>query len=129
LCHVLHTPTSWGTTTSAEYYARAASSAADALAFDHAAVLYRRALELKEWNHAEGCALRTRMADALSNAGRGAEAATAYLVAAADADPVLRLELRRRAALQLLTSGHVDEGLECLEPVLKSVVRFQIKCD
>jgi serine/threonine protein kinase len=105
----------------AEYYARAASTAAEALAFDHSALLYRRALALKGWNQAEGCALRTRMADALSNAGRGAEAAKAYLTAAADAEPALRLELRRRAALQLLTSGHVDEGLECLGPVLKSV--------
>jgi serine/threonine protein kinase len=117
----LHLERAGETGHAAEYYARAASASAEALAFDHAAALYDRALELKSWNHAERCALRTRMADALSCAGRGGDAARTYLVAAADADPKLRLELQRRAALQLLTSGHVDEGLSCLRPVLTSV--------
>ena len=105
----------------ADYYVEAASSAADALAFDHAGRLYRRALELKAWNPDDRRSLMNRLGDALSNAGRGAEAAQEYIGAADGAAVALSIELRHRAALQLLTSGHVDEGLAQLRPVLRSV--------
>jgi hypothetical protein len=105
----------------AMYYARSAAAAAEALAFDHAASLYERALGLKRWTGAEQCQLRTRLGDALANAGRGAIAAAEYVAAAEGTDPGTRLELHRRAALQLLTSGHVDEGLARLRPVLNAV--------
>ena len=105
----------------AAYYARAASNASQALAFDHSAALYARALVLRHWPAEERLRLRTGLGDALANAGRGARAASQYQLAAADADPTTAIELRRRAALQLLTSGHVDEGLEHLAPVLASV--------
>jgi serine/threonine protein kinase len=104
----------------AVHYARAAAAAANALAFDHAAALYRRALELKAWNTDERCRLGTQLGDALSNAGRGADAAAEYLAAAPHANAIVGLELQRRAALALLTTGHVDEGLTCLGPLLKS---------
>jgi hypothetical protein len=106
--------------TAAEHYARAAHAAAEALAFEHATMLYRRALELKTWNDAERQALHTSLGDALGNAGRGAEAAKEYLLAADGADTVVGLELQRRAAMQLLTSGHVDEGVARLVPVLRA---------
>src|SRR5207245_2040816 len=59
------------------------------------------------------------LADALSDAGRGPEAGAAYLEAAA-LDPEGALELRRRAAEELLRSGHLEQGLRALNEVLKA---------
>jgi hypothetical protein len=101
----------------ADYFGRAAAQAAEALAFDHAARLYRQALRLGSWDEDQRRRLQTQLGDALANAGRGAEAAEAYL-AARGPDAERALDLQRRAALQLLTSGHVDQGLELLRPVL-----------
>ena len=40
---------------------------------------------------------------------------------ASDAAPADALELRRRAAEQLLRAGHVDDGLQAMAPVLAAV--------
>jgi serine/threonine protein kinase/tetratricopeptide (TPR) repeat protein len=103
------------------YYEQAAAEAAETLAFDRAAKLYRLALELRPGDHAEQRRLRVGLADALANAGRGPEAAREYLAAAAGATSAETLERQRRAAMQFLITGHLDEGHAQLAAVLKSV--------
>lgn len=103
----------------AQYVARAAEKAAEALAFDRAVRLYREALGLTSGSESWG--LNVKLADALVNAGRGAEAAETYLLAVPGSTPSQALELTRRAGEQLLRSGHIDRGLEVLGPVLESM--------
>jgi len=105
----------------APYALTAAERAAAALAFDRAARLFRRALELEAVPRADQWRLRVSLGDALSNAGRGAEAADAYLLAAPTAPADVALEVRRRAAEQLLRTGHIDRGLAALREVLGSL--------
>src|SRR5262249_38066383 len=103
------------------YYAQAAARAADALAFDRAATLFQLALELGAKAEPGERTLRARLADALANAGRGGQAAREYLAACAEVPEEATLDLRRRAAMQFLISGHIDEGLATLRTVLKAV--------
>jgi tRNA A-37 threonylcarbamoyl transferase component Bud32/tetratricopeptide (TPR) repeat protein len=97
---------------------RAADEAAEVWAFDRAVRLFRRALELSPSNDER--AVRRRLGDALANAGRGPAAAEAYLKATAGAHGTELLELQRRAAEQLLRSGHIDEGLAVIRTVLRA---------
>jgi hypothetical protein len=99
------------------YAIEAADAARDALAFDQAAQLYRAALDLGD---DDGLALRKKLGAALVDAGRGAEAARVLQDAASRAGEREALDLRRRAAEQLLRSGHVDAGTEALGEVLAS---------
>ena len=59
-----------------------------------------------------------KLGDALANAGRGSEAAQAYLKSADGAPAAETLELKRLASTQLLISGHVDDGLARLSTLL-----------
>ena len=97
----------------------AAVRAEEALAFDRAAALYRRALD----GAPAPQALRVKLAAALAHAGRGAEAGRAYLDAARSsvAGAGEALDLRRRSAEQFLRAGHVDEGLAAVRDVLDAV--------
>jgi eukaryotic-like serine/threonine-protein kinase len=104
----------------ADHAVTAATAAASALAFDRAARLYRLALSLRP-EESDAHVLRVRLGDALANAGRGREAAEAYLDAATGGDTAERIDLRRRAAHQLLIAGHVEEGLALVKDVLARV--------
>jgi serine/threonine protein kinase len=103
------------------YYLSAAEQAAGTLAFEHAARLYRRALDLSPADAPNLLQLRKDLGYALANAGRGRDAAEAYLAAAQDADAAEALELRRRAAMQYVLSGHLDESIDELRNVLAAV--------
>jgi serine/threonine protein kinase len=102
----------------AEYAAAAAAKASEALAFDRAARLYRFALNLGADARLDEEELLVKLGDAQANAGRGAEAALAYLSASKRAGPALAIDLHRRAAQQFLTSGHIEEGIGALDTVL-----------
>jgi hypothetical protein len=105
----------------AAYYTRAAERADAALAFDRAAHLYRRVLELAPPKAGEGGELRGKLGDALAHAGRGAEAAREYLKAAREAGGEASQDMRRRAAEQYLISLHVDEGIAVARSALQEV--------
>ncbi len=104
----------------------AADRASAALAFERAARMYERALDLRTQGATklarnEARVHLTKLGDALANAGRGEKAARAYRDAAANANSAEALDLRRRAADQLLRAGHFDTGLEAMQDVLASV--------
>jgi serine/threonine protein kinase/tetratricopeptide (TPR) repeat protein len=108
------------------YAEKAAAQADAALAFQRAARLYRLALELLALEPAEQRVLSCKLGDALANAGRGREAAEAYdaAVAVTGGAPPSRadiLDLRSRAAEELLYAGYLDDALAALRDVLASV--------
>ncbi|HEX6765073.1 MAG TPA: hypothetical protein VF103_06335, partial [Polyangiaceae bacterium] len=108
-----------GRTRDAAAKARLAAERADgALAFDQAAELYGTALRLGPEDEASRRVLELALARALTNAGRAAEAASAYLVVAEHAPPERQLEFRRQAADHLLRSGHLEQGMAILSGVL-----------
>ena len=109
-----------GETASAARYAElAAEHAIRKLAFAQAARLYTWTLEIAPAPDVRR--LRVRRAEALKLAGRGAEAAHAYMEAAEGATALERIDLEREAADQLITSGHLDEGVLAMRRVLAAV--------
>jgi len=105
----------------AHYVALAARRASEALAFDNAARLYRRALELGRHDPEARRGLHRELALALAGAGRGRDSAEAWLSAAAGAVADERVDCERRAAEQLLRAGYIDEGLAVASRVLDVV--------
>lgn len=98
---------------------RAAGRSYDALAFEQAAALTSKAIELSS-NDKSRYELFKEHAKALEHAGR-ADAAEAYLETAAEAPSrTHELEMKRRAAEQFLRSGRVIEGMRTLNEVLKA---------
>lgn len=117
----LHYERGGQTCRAAELYAVAADRAAEAMAFAHAARLYRLALDRRAAVAAGRAGeaeleLLTRLGDVLAAAGRGLRAAQVYREAAGSpaASAARSIELRRREATQLLISGHLSEGLAAL---------------
>ncbi len=104
-----------------DYTIAAAQKADEALAFDRAAQLYQQSLDLKTSLEPKTVSLKIKLGNALSNAGKGAEAAKVYLAATADSHKQGRLKLQHKAAEQFLNAGYIDEGLELLNVVLKKV--------
>jgi len=94
----------------ARYARAAAEQATRALAFDRAAALYRSSLEMGEWERSDATAIQLDLADVLSSAGRGSEAADAFLEASELTTTQDGWRYQLRAAEQLLQSGHVDRG-------------------
>jgi hypothetical protein len=105
----------------AEYARIAGDRAMEALAFARAAHVYRRALELGGPGGASRRETQLRLAEALTYAGHEAEAALVRLDLAKDAEPIAALDLRRRAAEQMLLSGHFDRGKALLREVFRAV--------
>ena len=98
------------------YALAAGNQASNALAFDRAIQFFQLALDCGSWDADEAVAVRRKLAVALANAGRGAQAADVYLTVA-DAAGADGPELKRLAAEQLLRSGHLNQGLAVLEGV------------
>ncbi|MFI5280882.1 MAG: hypothetical protein ACHQU1_10320, partial [Gemmatimonadales bacterium] len=102
----------------AQLAAQAADEAEAALAFERAAFFYRRAVDLKAEPGPQTAVWLVRLGDALASAGRGEEAARAYLEAKPMLDEPQGLEAERRAGEQYLLSGRTKDGLVVLGRVL-----------
>ncbi len=103
------------------FYEQAAEQAARALAFDRAATLYRETIALRDLGPDEERRLRSKLADALANAGRGAEAAREYLEAAEGIEGDEAFRLLERAGYQYCVAGHIDEGRQAFRGVLDHI--------
>lgn len=101
---------------------RSGDLAREVLAFGRAAVLYQIALDLlpPEPGPRRGTLLE-KLGDALANGGRCVEAAARYQEAAELQHGLDRLDLLRRAGLQLLIGGQVDAGSRTLTEVLEAL--------
>ncbi|MBI4509938.1 MAG: protein kinase [Deltaproteobacteria bacterium] len=116
----IHYKAAGKTELAAEYAAKAAEQASRSLAFDRAVRLYRMALELQKEVGPAQRSIMTALAEALASAGNGVQAAEAFMQAAAGANSAESLDLRRRAAQQLLLTGNIDDGIARLREILAS---------
>lgn len=105
----------------AEYALKAADRAFASTAFQRAAELYSRVLDHGIEDKRQHKELLVKRAKSLVNAGRGLEGSQFFLEAAKESDLEEGLELKRRAAHELLTAGHAKEGLAVVEDVLSAV--------
>jgi hypothetical protein len=108
------------------YVVTAAAQATTALAFDRAAQLYQRAIDLGS-TELETSELHARLGHALANAERARDAGRAFERAAkllefgASFDPARLLFLQRNAAEQFLKSGHDREGVDAFSVILEKL--------
>ena len=102
-----------------EYYTIAAKKAAASLAFDRAAFLFDRALELDR--SAPRADLLEQMGESLANAGRGRDAGEALCAAAELNSGSKQIDLLCRASEQFLIAGYMDEGLETARRVVNNL--------
>jgi eukaryotic-like serine/threonine-protein kinase len=98
----------------------AAEWAEEALAFDRAAEFYALLVRL-EADHTRQQPWFVKLGEALANAGRGHEAAHAFLTALDGASAAEALELERRAASELIRAGYLKEAAGVLDRLLPKV--------
>ena len=103
------------------YLTTAGLEAAASLAFGRAASLFRLSLDIRALDDPAPPALWGHLGDALANAGRGREAAEAYLKGVRLASPEEAIRFRRQAAQEYLRNGHFKEGVAVLDEVLSAV--------
>jgi hypothetical protein len=118
---VLHWRGAGGDAQTAHYAALAGDRAAEALAFDRAAGFFELALAKGDHTAEQRRALLIKLANMLESAGRGEDAARAYVQAAEGAPPLQRVELERAASVELIASGRFDDGSAVLRRVLAQV--------
>ncbi|HEX3776766.1 MAG TPA: protein kinase [Polyangiaceae bacterium] len=99
----------------------AGDQAFQALAFNQAADFFALGVSQASLDPSARQALELRRAESLAAAGKGALAADTYLACAAKLHGGDALELQRRAAEQLLLSGHLERGLGVIEDVLRTL--------
>ena len=99
----------------------AAEQAVRAVDFVRAARLYRILLRLRAYSDPERRELLIALGEALANAGRPERAAEVFTRAAQGADAATSLDLRNRAAGELLRGGHISAGMFELRSVLKEI--------
>ena len=97
----------------------AAERALTQLAFERAAELFARCVELSETGTPQRCELLQKRAIALDHCGRGSQAADVYLEAAQLADREQSVHLFRLATSHLLASGRFAEGEALLSRLLE----------
>ena len=108
-----------GQTAQALEYGNAAAVRANAsLAFERAATLYRKCIELV--SAAQSGELWSNLAWALARCGRGVEAAEACLQTAQHVPPHEHAEWIQRAASHFLRSGHFAQGDALVRKVLEA---------
>lgn len=100
------------------HWLAAGDDSAKALAFKKAAEFYERALRRAALDPAMRKDVLLRRAQMLAYSGEGPLAAEVYLSAAGESAYYGAIDLRRRAAEQLLLSGRIDEGMRVMADVL-----------
>lgn len=100
------------------HWLAAAEESAKALAFKKAAEFYERALRRASLDSTERNEVRLKRAQMLAYAGEGQLAAEVYLSTALESSREVAIELRRRAAEQLLLSGRIEHGMQVMGDVL-----------
>ncbi len=104
-----------------DYLTTAGLQAFSSLAFAKAASMLRMALALRDAEDPGSAVIWGYLGEALANAGRGKEAAEAYLRASRHAEPREANRLLRVAAQEYLKSGHYQEGVQVLDRVLNTI--------
>ena len=102
------------------YLASAGLKASAALAFERAASLFRMALEIQDADAPAATPLWSQLGEALANAGRGREAAEAFMRAMVHASPAESVRFQQAAAQEYLRNGHYQEGIAILGDLLRA---------